>query len=154
VGLFWLLFHWRTRDGGVSPNGTARVFVKDFCTFPDCLVSIEVSKGWGTTEIANGNDCYIAFAHVTWVGPVVVALVDGTFCGFIQVAYDTEKSRPVDFAAYEGTLKEDVVRKYSVTPAELHACKDDIREWASYSGSCRSYRATNEWRRSHPTPLF
>ena len=141
---------WGTVYSAISPDGNAELQVQEKACVTLCAVQIVVKRGWRTEQIAWRSDCVIDFVYAEWKGNTVTAFVDGSTCGQIKVAYDTDSHRPVDFKSTEEWLSESIIHAYTVTPQELQANNGNVFVWATYPCDGKPRRSMDEFRRRHP----
>jgi hypothetical protein len=120
-----------------SPDHAATIRVKEFCTFPDCLVTVTLQTGWFTErKIVERSDCFVYFAHVAWSpdSRTAAIFVDNIACSSIHEGYDIKIASVVPFTTVADLMRQSVVREYGVRTDDLAPFGGDPLEWAHYRG--------------------
>jgi hypothetical protein len=120
-----------------APNHSATVRVREFCTFPDCVVEVTVQTGWWAEKsLVNKSDCIVNFAHVAWTqdSRVAAIFVDNGSCASIHEGYDLKAASLVPFAPVADIVRRSIIAEYGVGPGDLAPYGDDVLEWAHYPG--------------------
>ena len=144
----------KTLISSKAPNGSAVVQVKEFCSFPDCIVNVTVQTGWWkTTTIAQRSDCILEFAHVAWSSDSRIAgiYVDNSACSSIHEGYDVKAASRIPFSSVADLVRQSIIREYGVQPADLVPYDGDPLRWAHYpgSGDGGSYVAIEAFRKKY-----
>lgn len=102
------------------------------------------------TIVARASDCLVSFAHAAWNGSRVGIYVDGTYCGPIEVAYDTSARRVEPFSVMAKEVAASIVASYGVTAEELAANGGNAIKWASCDNEPAPSRSIREFEKRFP----
>lgn len=135
-----------------APNRSATVRVKEFCTFPDCVVSVTVQTGWWPEKTIDGRSrCMTTFAHVAWSpdSRLAAIFVDNSFCSSILESYDLRSSTLLPFLPLADQVRRSIIQEYRIRPADLTPYRGDALEWAHDPGRDESGPGIQAFRKKY-----
>ena len=136
---------WRDVYVSRQLSGRGTIKLQEMCGFSDCSIRVLVSNGSRSRQILYRRGCAVKFADAIWVGSRVGLFVQGGSCQRVELGFDINDAREIEFSELANSLRGALMKEYGISKRELEAAGGDVFDWEDWDNQI-AYRLTKAFK--------